>query len=182
MKFPLPFVPAASYKGGNGFGASRERVRPGLKHAANDLMAPAGTPVLAITSGTVIAAPYPFFRGTFALEIRHPHFIARYCEIAPVAEVGLGDLVEEGQVIAYVGNQPGPDMLHLEFFSGTRTGSLSFSAGTHRPFDRRDDIFDGTSILDSLRSTASYWEPIAHWRYVAKDDAKFLDKMDLRDI
>jgi hypothetical protein len=136
-----------------------------------------------MASGTVIGGPYPFFRGTFALEIQHPQFIARYCEIAAVAEVGLGDSVMEGQVIAYVGDQPGSDMLHLEFFRGTRTGSLSFSAGTHPPFDRRDDVFNGVSFLDSTRHTARHCEGIDNWRYVTDADGrKFLDKMDLRDI
>src|SRR5262245_2726558 len=92
-----------TYKGGNGFGGSREKVRPGLMHAANDLAAPPGTPVLAMDEGVVLAGPYEFFRGTYALEVRHPQFIARYCEIARIAEVGLADRVKEGQVIAYVG-------------------------------------------------------------------------------
>src|SRR5215471_18006190 len=47
MKFPLPFVPKTSYKGGNGFNADRSGVRKGLRHAANDLAAEPGTPVLA---------------------------------------------------------------------------------------------------------------------------------------
>ena len=82
MQFPLPFVPTRSYKGGNGFGGSRESVRAGLRHAANDLAARPGVPVLAIDDGQVISDPYVFFRGTYAFEIRHPGFIARYCEIA----------------------------------------------------------------------------------------------------
>ena len=70
MKFPLPFVPTTSYKGGNGFGGSRDKVRKGLKHAANDLAAAAGTPVLAMDAGIVIRGPDPFFHGTSAIEIR----------------------------------------------------------------------------------------------------------------
>ena len=79
MQFPIPYIPSTSYKGGNGFGASRELVRHGLMHAANDLAAPPGTPVLAMDIGVVIGGPYQFFRETLALEIKHPHFIARYC-------------------------------------------------------------------------------------------------------
>ena len=184
MQFPIPYIPSTSYKGGNGFGASRELVRHGLMHAANDLAAPPGTPVLAMDIGVVIGGPYQFFRETLALEIKHPHFIARYCEIAPNTEVRLGDSVKEGQVIAYVGDQPGQDMLHIEFFRGNRTGDLSFSPGTHPPFDRRDDVFDGASILDSTRNTAEHFEGVDNWRYVTDADGRiFLDpKIDLRDI
>jgi hypothetical protein len=31
MKFPLPYVPTTTYKGGNGFGGNRDKVRKGLK-------------------------------------------------------------------------------------------------------------------------------------------------------
>jgi murein DD-endopeptidase MepM/ murein hydrolase activator NlpD len=57
VRFPLPFIPTKSYKGGNGFGASRDKVRTGLKHAANDLAAPAGTPILAMDDGAVLKGP-----------------------------------------------------------------------------------------------------------------------------
>jgi len=157
MEFPLPFIPTISYKGENGFGGSREGVRHGLMHAANDLAAPAGTPVAALDAGVVINGPYDFFRGTFALEIRHPRFIARYCEIDRVTEVQVGDAVEAGQVIGYVGDQPGNDMLHLEFFTGRLHGNLSFAPGTHLPFDRRDDVFDGAKFLDEARSSRAGW-------------------------
>lgn len=184
MRFPLPFVPTTTYKGGNGFGGSREGVRKGLKHAANDLAAPHGTPVLAMEDGTVLRGPYEFFRGTFALEVQHSKFIARYCEIASNTEVRAGDSVKEGQVIAYVGNQPGKDMLHLEFFEGTLTGDLSFSPGTHPPFDRRDDVFDGVKFLDDSKHTASHWDdPKNRYRFTTDTNGrKFVERMDLRDI
>jgi hypothetical protein len=180
MRFPLPFVPALSYKGGNGFGASREKVRAGLKHAANDLAARKGTPVLAMDWGIVLSDAKPFFRGTYALEIRHPDFIARYCEIDRKVEVGMNDIVLEGQVIGYVGDQPGDDMLHIEFFTGELQGELSQS---NPPYDRRADIFDGSSILDAAANTVTHWPGDYSWRYnVDAFGSKFVQKMDLRDI
>ena len=96
----------------------------------------------------------------------------------------MGDSVREGQVIAYVGNQPGEDMLHLEFFTGKLHGDLSYQPGTHRPYDRRDDVFDGVRFLDmTRRETATFFDWVDTWRYITDADGKkFLDKMDLRDI
>lgn len=183
MKFPLPFVPTRSYRGGNGFGASRDKVRQGLKHAANDLAAPPGTPVLAMDEGVVLLGPYPFYSGTYALEVQHPQFIARYGEIAARAEVMPGDTVKAGQVIAYVGNQPGDDMLHLEFFTGELTGDLSRLDPPHPPYYRRDDVFDGVAFLDRTRHTVSHWDDHNTYRYQTDSEGrKFLERMDLRDI
>jgi murein DD-endopeptidase MepM/ murein hydrolase activator NlpD len=183
MQFPLPFIPTVSYKGGNGFGASRERVRAGLRHAANDLRAEPGTPVLAMEDGLVIDGPHEFFRGTFDLAIKHSQFIARYCEISGDTEVRKGDKVVERQVIAYVGDQPGHDMLHLEFFRGTKTGGLSFAPGTHPPFDRRDDVFNGVRFLDASRHTAFYFWQTDHWRFETDAEGrKFVARMNLNDI
>jgi len=181
MKFPLPYVPTTTYKGGNGFGASRDKVRKGLKHAANDLAAPPGTPVLAMDDGVVMRGPYDFFLGTYALEVRHPRFIARYCEIQRETEVKVGDSVVEGQVIAYVGDQPGADMLHIEFYRGDRTGDLSQK--NTPPFDRRSDVFDGTELLDQSVHTVTHWEGNNTYRYQTDSDGrKFVERMDLRDI
>ena len=183
MRFPLPYVPTTSYKFGNGWNASRDNVRRGLRHAANDLRAPPGTPVLAMDRGTVLADVAPFFRGTFQLAIRHPSFIARYCEISGDAEVGAGDEVVEGQVIGYVGNQPGHDMLHIEFFTGARNGNFSFLPGTHPPYDRRDDIFNGTRFLDATLSTATHIEGVDNWRFETDAQGRiFLAEMSLLDI
>jgi murein DD-endopeptidase MepM/ murein hydrolase activator NlpD len=180
MRFPLPFVPLISYKGGNGFGASRDKVRPGLRHAANDLAAPPRTPILAMDQGTVIQGPYSFYNGTYALEVKHPTFIARYGEIARVAEVKTGDTVKEGQVLAYVGDQPGQDMLHLEFFTGKLQGNLSTKPGTHPPYDRRDDVFDGVKYLDQTTRTATYQDrkDNVYQFYTDDDGRKFLDDPD----
>jgi murein DD-endopeptidase MepM/ murein hydrolase activator NlpD len=186
MEFPLPYVPSTTYKGGNGFGGNRDKVRKGLKHAANDLAAPPGTPLLAMDDGVVISKPYRFFPKegpliTWALEVKHPQFIARYCEIDAVAEVKLGDKVVEGQVIAYVGDQPGRDMLHLEFYTGKRTGDLSQSH--HPPCDRRDDVFDGVAFLDRTVHTVTHLEGDNKYRYLThREGRKFVEKMDLRDI
>ena len=135
MIFPVPYIPSENYRGGRGFGADRSAVAallkiPGgkLKHGAVDLIVPPKTPVLAMEDGVVIRGPYGFFLNVSAIEIQHASFVARYCEINPVTEVSGRQLVKEGQVIGYVGDQPGADMLHLELFSGSETGDLSLSS------------------------------------------------------
>src|SRR5215475_7769750 len=102
MPFPLPFIPTLSYKtGGRRFGARRDN---GRRHAACDLIAPVGTEIFAVDDGEVIRGPYPFYHGTYALEVRHPLFVVRYCEIkGAAAGVEPGSVVEPEQVIAYVG-------------------------------------------------------------------------------
>lgn len=172
MLFPLPFVPEASYRGGRGFGADRTAVAvrlgtcPGnvLKHGAVDLLAPAGTPVLAMDDGIVLCDPYWFFEGTYAIEIEHPNFIARYCEIARNTLVGKQSNVKAGQVIGYVGNQPGADMLHLELFSNTKSKGPLTTAKTvaNQPYYRRKDLMDPTPILDALRDSALSDSPHAY--------------------
>ena len=160
MHFPLPFMPERNYVGGLGFDADRSAVArklgtiPGnvLRHGACDLVAPPGTPVLAIDDGRVLRGPYPFFLGTYAIEVQHTNFIARYCEVAGRTEVRKHDPVFAGQVIGYVGNQPGGDMLHLELFSGALTGELTTAKTVaNRPYYRRKDLMDPTALLDSLR-------------------------------
>ena len=71
-------------------------------------------------------------------------------------EVKPGDNVTVGQVIAYVGDQPGGDMLHLELFSDTASGDLTTDRNNpaNAPYYRRSDLMDPTPILDCTLGTA----------------------------
>jgi len=180
MMFPVPYIPSENYLGGRGFGADRSAVAallkiPGgqLKHGAVDLIVPPQTPVLAMEDGVVTKGPYGFFLNVSAIEIKHTSFIARYCEIHPTTEVRAGEPVKEGQVIGYVGNQPGADMLHLELFSGTATGGLTLDSKNTKnaPYYRRKDMIDPTPILDRLRFTVAQraFRPL---KYVKDADGK----------
>lgn len=143
--FPLAFVPELSYKkGGRKFGARRKGAR---KHAACDLIAPEWTKIYAVAEGEIIRGPYRFYRGTFAIEVQHPNFIARYTEIKEVA-VGLrvGSKISKGQVIAYVGKMYVDSMLHFELYRGDGTGRLT--QRNNPPFQRRSDLINPTPFLD----------------------------------
>ena len=125
-------------------------------HAGCDLYAPVGTPIHAISSGTVTLGPYLFYAGTYALEVDHGTFLARYGEIQQKTLVKAGDRVEAGQPIAKVGKLIGMKnaMLHLELYDKSASGPLTVkNKSTKRtakgvPFMRRADLIDPTQRLN----------------------------------
>ena len=92
---------------------------------------------------------------TYAVEVQHSHFIARYGEIRSLA-TGLkqGDSLKKGQTFAYVGllKKLNMSMLHLELFKGDKTGNLTNR--NNPPFFRRKDLLDPTDILDKANLSA----------------------------
>jgi murein DD-endopeptidase MepM/ murein hydrolase activator NlpD len=104
----------------------------------------------------VVRGPYAFYQGTFALEIDHGAFLARYGEIQESAFVRAGDHVNAGQPIAKVGNLIGitNSMLHLELYDKSAHGPLTVGAAQSaryidgRPFMRRKDLIDPTPKLN----------------------------------
>jgi murein DD-endopeptidase MepM/ murein hydrolase activator NlpD len=140
------------------FGARRSK--GARAHAACDLYAPEGTIIHAITAGKVTLGPYPFYQGTYAMEIDHGSFLARYGEIQQATFVKQGDQVEAGQRIAKVGNLIGitNSMLHLELYDKSATGPLTVKGKqTARtsggmPYMRRRDLMDPTSKLNEWQN------------------------------
>ncbi len=159
--FPFEELPTKGWTGApRGFAA--RRAGGSRAHAGCDLYFPAGTVIHAISAGTVVRGPEPFYAGTYALEIDHGTFIARYGEIQKTTLVRKGDRVTAGQPIAKVGHLIGidvpSDMLHLELYDKSADGSLtvpeSVSAKTPAgvPFLRRKDLIDPTPKLDAWRN------------------------------
>lgn len=148
--FPLKTRSPYFYKTGmRAFGSNRSH---GRKHAGCDLYAPIGTPVYAMDDGEIINGPYAFYLGTYALEIKHTHFIARYGEIKSAAKnLTKGSKVKKGQLIGYVGELKGLNMsmLHLELYSGTQKGPLTIRDS--KPYQRRSDLINPTEILDKAK-------------------------------
>lgn len=146
IKFPLKTRSPSNYKSGmRKFGSNRSS---GRKHAGCDLYAPIGTPVYAMDEGEVTNF-YAFYLGTYALEVKHPGFVARYGEISKAATgVKKGVKIKKGQLIGYVGELKGLNMsmLHLELYSGTASGPLTVRG--NKPYQRRKDLIDPTPILD----------------------------------
>ena len=159
--FPFPTVPAQSWEERpRAFASPRDG---GARlHAGCDLYFPRGTCIHAIADGTVVRGPYAFYCETFALEIDHGSFLARYGEIQSQTEVKSGDKVRAGQKIARVGHLIGiqvpSDMLHLELYDKSKSGPLTVGSGSGSairsgvPFMRRKDLIDPTMKLNQWRN------------------------------
>jgi len=82
------------------------------------------------------------------LAIDHGSFVVRYSELGSVVPgIIAGATVVRGQVIGFVGLlNSGASMLHLEMYSGTKSGSLTVTSNS--PFRRRADLIDATEFLD----------------------------------
>jgi murein DD-endopeptidase MepM/ murein hydrolase activator NlpD len=167
MLFPLTFRPKDSYKEGmRRFNANRDHGR--RKHAGCDLYAPIGTPVFAVADGTVIGA-YPFYLGSWAIEVDHGSFVVRYGEVKPKVAKGIkaGASVTARQLLGEVGLLKGlkMSMLHFEMYAGTEKGALTVKGNP--PFQRRKDLIDPTPFLDAADSQVGkppspcFWFPRA---------------------
>jgi murein DD-endopeptidase MepM/ murein hydrolase activator NlpD len=165
--FPLGIAPLVTWHENptnTHFGAPRGDGFP--VHGACDLVAPAGTKVFAVRDGTVIRS-YPFVtycKGTkaetttWAIDVAHDRFTVRYGEIARELPKGVfaGATVVEGQLIATVGAQCGNAMLHFELFDDPNRIDYLTDKSSHKylyvpqaNYERRNDLLDPTSLLDS---------------------------------
>ena len=140
------------------FGAKRNNGN--RAHAGCDLYAPVGTTIHAIAAGIVTRGPAAFYDGTYALEVDHGAFLARYGEIQKDAMVKAGDRVKAGQPIAKVGKLRSMkiSMLHLELYDKSATGPLTVTNNTTKrtakgiPFMRRRDLMNPTEKLNQWKS------------------------------
>lgn len=160
--FPFPTLPATDWiHTPRSFGSNRSN--GGRAHAGCDLYFKRGTWIYAIGDGTVTRGPYPFYCATFALEIDHGDFLARYGEIQATTTVKEGDRVQAGQQIARVGHLVGlqvpSDMLHLELYDKSASGPLTITDTARSkkrsdgiPFMRRKDLIDPTARLNQWQS------------------------------
>lgn len=164
--FPLATIPKYDYHKSKAharwFGANRDDGH--RLHAGCDLLADEGTKIYAVDEGTVLqASAHGFYRKTDketgkvifdvgSIEIKHPNFVARYCEIKGLADgVRKQERVAKGQLIAFVGKMRVSSMLHFELYEGTATGRLTDrkASGPKKDFQRRSDLLDPTPYLDA---------------------------------
>ena len=123
-------------------------------HAGLDFVAPHGTKVYAITSGTVQRIAV-FYQSTWAVEVVNDDgSILRYCEIA--TDLKVGDYVRQGDIIGTIMRADGgTEMLHMEVYLGDEEGMLTQSGNrTYKYVDdskyyvRRSDLIDPTFLKD----------------------------------
>jgi len=155
LVFPLQQAATADYTTGQrAFGSNR---RGGRKHAGCDLYAPVGSSVVAMAAGTIIQPVYAFYLGTFALEVDHGTFVARYGEIKQehADQFATGDDVLPGQLLGSVGQLQGLSfsMLHLELYTGSASGGLTDRANP--PYQRRADLMNPTPFVDRAAQSLS---------------------------
>jgi murein DD-endopeptidase MepM/ murein hydrolase activator NlpD len=111
-------APITRYRYTSGFGT-----RWGRLHAGADLAAPVGTPVYAISSGTVIRAAHTGSCGNNVWIEHWDGSVSRYCHMDYMS-VGVGQRVAPGEKIGGSGNTGrsyGPH-LHLEIRPGGEDG------------------------------------------------------------
>jgi murein DD-endopeptidase MepM/ murein hydrolase activator NlpD len=150
LLYPLAIKATADYHTeARRFGSNRPS---GRKHAGIDLYAPAGTVVRAMAAGKVLRVYY-FYCETYAIEINHGSFIARYGEVDKRRSnifVRPGDEVERGEPIGLVGQLQGikvpSNMLHLEMYASSEDSPLTIKG--NRPYERRKDLIDPTHSID----------------------------------
>jgi murein DD-endopeptidase MepM/ murein hydrolase activator NlpD len=160
--FPFPTLPASDWiQPPRAFASNRSN--GARAHAGCDLYFEKGTWIHAIADGTVTRGPYPFYCETFALEVDHGDFLARYGEIQAITAVKKGDRVQAGEQIARVGHLVGirvpSDMLHLELYDKSASGPLTITDPARSkkrsdgiPFMRRNDLIDPTPSLNQWQS------------------------------
>jgi len=120
--------------GGRYFGAVRSN---GRLHAGMDLITPSGTSVIAMTDGNVIDYNVGFYAGTDALIVQNNDgSVVVYGEIR--SDLRSGAPIVRGQRIGTVisNNSSGSSMLHIEYYTGSASGSV-FGGGDYK---RRSDL------------------------------------------
>lgn len=159
--FPFPERPAHDWTTSpRSFGSNR--ANGARLHAGCDLYFPRGTWIHAVADGVIVRGPYAFYAQTFALEVDHGAFIARYGEIQEETPKRTGDSVQAGERIAKVGHLVGitvpSDMLHFELYDKSSSGPLTVADASKsaqrngRPFMRRKDLIDPTSFLNEVQN------------------------------
>lgn len=101
------------------------QIRGGYIHVGTDIGAPAGTPIVAVSSGTVKVVGCDNVRGNFIV-IEHGNYWCVYQHMKSQACVGKGANVNQGQTIGHVGSTGHSTGPHLHFEIAL-TSSLSKS-------------------------------------------------------
>lgn len=114
-------VPVVGYRISSRFGTV-ESVRGGRAHGGVDLAAPSGSTIVAVAGGVVTKAGFSGGCGNATMVRLDDGWQMMYCHQSSIT-VNVGDRIEPGQRIGYVGstgNSTGPH-LHLEVWQPNNT-------------------------------------------------------------
>jgi murein DD-endopeptidase MepM/ murein hydrolase activator NlpD len=132
LKAPLKYSRISS-------GFSNARFHPVTKstspHLAIDYAAPLGTPILATGNGTVLRASWNGGYGNFIAVRHNDTWVTQYAHLSRYA-VKVGDRVEQGQVIGYVGStgfSTGPHLHYEMVKNGTKVNPLTVEMPAGEP-------------------------------------------------
>lgn len=154
---------------------SPSRMHPILKvrrpHYGVDYAAPAGTPVMAIADGVIVARHWDKGGGGNMLKIKHANgYISGYLHLRGYASgMNVGRHVSQGEVIAYVGSTGRSTGPHLDFRiwkNGTPIDPLKIPSDPVEP------------IADTNRMAFGYFRD----RIIAELDGKITDEDRIRDL
>jgi len=144
----------------SGYGKRRHPVLGYSKlHQGVDFAAPKGTPIMAAGSGTIEAAGWNGSYGRY-IRIRHNStYKTAYAHLSGIARgVSIGERVNQGEVIGYVGNtgrSTGPHLHYEILVNGRKTNPMTvrLPAGKSMPDAERDPFeLSLASIDDELQA------------------------------
>lgn len=139
LKAPLRFSRISS-------GFSLKRFHPILKynkpHFGTDYAAPAGTPIMSVGNGTVIAAKRNPFNGNYVKVKHNGIYTTQYLHMSRFAKgIHAGSRVSQGQTIGYVGSTglaTGPHVCFRFWKNGTQVNPMKEKFTVNPIMDKRD--------------------------------------------
>ncbi len=139
LKAPVKYSRISSYYNLNRFHPILKYNRP---HFGTDYAAPYGTPIMAVGSGTVIAASYTSGNGNF-VKIRHDEtYETQYLHMQGFAKgIHVGARVSQSDVIGYVGSTglaTGPHVCFRFWKNGQQVNHLNLNFPPAEPLSESD--------------------------------------------
>ncbi|MCB9081338.1 MAG: peptidoglycan DD-metalloendopeptidase family protein [Lewinellaceae bacterium] len=164
LKAPLQYSRISSHFNLNRFHPILKRVRP---HYGTDYAAPYGTPILAVGDGVVVEASYTNGNGNF-VKIKHDQtYTTQYLHMQKFAKgIRRGSMVQQGQVIGYVGSTglaTGPHVCFRFWMNGKQVNHLNLSFPPPKPLPADE--------LPAFFAKRDQWLALMHGEPGAGDDA-----------
>jgi murein DD-endopeptidase MepM/ murein hydrolase activator NlpD len=133
LKSPLNYRRISSHFSFGRFHPILKKLRA---HTGVDFAAAAGTPVVASANGTVKEIGWKGGYGNCVVVEHKNHFATLYGHLSRFADLKVGELVEQGQVVGYVGStglSTGPHLHYTMFLNGNPIDPLKIQPASGDP-------------------------------------------------